>query len=676
MKKVKHTDKKRTPRARRLPPSKHKNKRPDDRKTYTGVFESSRDGYGFITADEEFRERFGADLFVPAKHVKDAVTGDSVRFTVDVHNGRTEAHIEKITARKTKTFTGVYRYIKRREGGKITVRHAVFADDRKLCFDTLIPASQLCGAVDGDKVLCEITSYPDTTNQIPARGVILKTYGSADLLYPNVEAALDRAEVRTGFPDEVTEYADAAASVRVLKKGRLDLTGERIFTIDGADSKDMDDAISVKRTEDGFELGVHIADVSEYVKHGSAADREAYLRGTSIYFADRVIPMLPQSLSNGACSLNPRVNRYALSAIISVDAEGEIKDCRVEETVIRSAVRGVYTEVNDVIENKEKSVYYKKYAPVLDQGGLDDLLALYDALARKSKRRHALELESTELHFVIGEDGKINDMFPEERGVAERMIEQFMLAANEAVASLLLKRGLPCVYRVHGTPDPEKLRQLKAFAESVGIDGSALSGEDVTLCSVEKFLDAAREKGKGEIFSYMILRCMMKAKYSPQNSPHYGLGAKCYCHFTSPIRRYPDLVVHRIIKTLLLHKDAEADKKLRAYSVSAAERSNDCEDTATKLEREMDDLYAAAYMKDRIGERYDATVTAVTNAGFYAALPNGAEGFVRLPAVNVEFIPSLYTIVTPTKTYRPGDAVKVAVSDVSINDRRIELVTV
>ena len=461
-------------------------------------------------------------------------------------------------------------------------------------------------------------------------------------------------------------------SRRVLKKGRIDLTNERIFTIDGANSKDFDDAICVKKTNKGFELGVHIADVSEYVKRASGLDGEAYLRGTSVYFADKVIPMLPTQLSNGICSLNPKVNRYTLSAFIDIDKNGEIIDCRIAETVIRSKVRGVYSEVNDVIANGEKSGFYKKYAPVFDNGGLTDILDLYNALKRKSERRHALELESAEFCFDIDKDGNIINAYIEERGVSERIIEQFMLAANEAVASLLLKRGLPCLYRVHGSPDAEKIAQLKAFAESVGIDASSLTGDEISLASIEKFLNSAKEKGKGEVFSYLVLRCMMKAKYAPEHSSHFGLGAKCYCHFTSPIRRYPDLVVHRIIKTLLLHNE-DGEAKLRAYCYDAADRSNEQEDKATKLERDMDDLYMAAFSRDKIGQSFEAVITSVSSYGFYARLPYGAEGFVRLPAVNTEFIPSLFTVITPSRAYRPGDTVKVKISEVSLNDRRIEL---
>ncbi len=644
-------------------------------KSYTGVFDGSREGYGFITADEG-AGLSDADIFVPAKYVRDAVSGDRVSFTVSQYNGRPEAHIESVLSRGTKTFTGVYKYIKRREGNRIKASHVVIADNKKLCFDTYVSPAHLNGAADGDKVLCRITSYPDTSNQTSAHGVIEKVYGNSEELYPNVYAIIDSYGVRTEFPEAVTEQAESAAARRVLKKDRLDLTDERIFTIDGAYSKDFDDAICVKKTDNGFELGVHIADVSEYVKHNSALDEEAYLRGTSVYFADKVIPMLPVSLSNGICSLNPRLNRYTLSAFINIDPDGEIKDCRIAEAVIRSKVRGVYSEVNDVIEKGDKSRYYKKYAPVFDDGGLDDILALYNALKRKSERRHALELESPEFCFDVADDGTVENAYIEERGVSERIIEQFMLAANEAVASLLMKRSLPCVYRVHGSPDTEKIKQLKAFADSVGVDSSALCGDEITLYSVEKFLNAAKRQGKGEVFSYLILRCMMKAKYSPENAPHFGLGARCYCHFTSPIRRYPDLTVHRIIKTLLLRTDKEQERKLRSYANKSAEHSNECEDTATKLERDMDDLYMAAYSKDKIGESFDAAVTTVTSYGFFARLPYGAEGFVRLPAVNTEYVPSLYTIITPKRAYRPGDVIKVTVSEVSIGSRRIELTAI
>ena len=637
-------------------------------KTYSGVFSAAKDGYGFILAGGEF----DVDLFVPAKFVRDAVSGDTVRFTVNKHNGRDEAHISAVTVRGTKTFTGVYKYIKRREGNRLTVKHTVIADDRKLCFDTLISPAHLCGAKDNDKVMCEIRSYPDPTNGTPARGVITKVYGNSEELYPNVYAKIDNSGVRTEFPDAVLEYAEQSATRRVLCRGRLDLREENVFTIDGAHSKDFDDAISVKRDGDGFILGVHIADVSEYVPHGSPTDEEAFLRGTSVYFADRVIPMLPQSLSNGACSLNPKVSRYTLSAIINIDAKGEIKDCKISESVIKSKVRGVYSEVNDVIEYGEKSRFYKKYAPVFDNGGLSDILALYEALRQKSDRRRTLELDSPEFEFEIAENGEVTGAKIEDRGESERIIEQFMLAANEAVATLLYKRGLPCLYRVHGLPDMEKLKALKAFASSIGINASALDKDGITLSDIRKFTDAAKEAGKGEIISYLLLRCMMKAKYDTVKSGHFGLGADCYCHFTSPIRRYPDLFVHRAIKALLLQGDGEKERSLRAYSEKAAFKSNECEDRATRLERDMDDLYMCAFTKGKVGQIYDAVITSVTSSGFFARVPYGAEGFVRVSAVNAEFIPTLYTIKTPSRTYRPGDVVKIKIADVSVGASRID----
>lgn len=639
---------------------------------YTGVFHGSQLGFGFITADAEYGDRFNADLFVPARFVKDAVTGDRVKFTLHAFDGAAEAHVSDVISRGTVTFTGTYRYIKRREGNRLTVSHVVIADDKKLCFDTLIPPKHLSDAHDGDKVLCEITTYPDTANRIPARGIILRSYGPSDRLGPNVEALLDASEIRTVFPAPVTEQADALSRRRVLSRGRLDLRGEKIFTIDGADFKDMDDAISVKRTEDCFELGVHIADVSEYVTHNGILDEEAYLRGTSVYFADRVIPMLPPSLSNGICSLNPHVNRYALSAFLEIDRHGNIKSCRVAETVIRSAVRGVYSEVNDVLEKGNESKFHKKYAPVFDAGGLDDINALYNALCEKSRKRHAMQLDSPEVGFVTDGEGNVVDAFIRERGTAERMIEQFMLAANEGVASLLKDSGLPCVYRVHGKPDPEKLRSLSAFARVIGVDPSAIEHDDVTLYNVEKFLDEAKKKGKGEILSYMTLRCMMKARYERELSPHFGLGADCYCHFTSPIRRYPDLVVHRIIKTLLLHKKTEYGRGLFSYAEKAALRSNECEDRAVKLERDMDDLYMADLMKDRVGEEYDAVISGVTQYGFYARTGFGAEGFVRVGAVGTEYIQALSTLTVKSRPYRPGDCVRVRVAGADLSQRRID----
>ncbi len=639
--------------------------------TFCGIFRSTKSGYGFIEPDEKYKDRFARDVFVPAKYVFDAVNGDKVAFVLT--GAGDEARIAHVISRGFDSFTGTYKTVSRIENGRRKTKHIVIADDPKLCFDTFLSEKNANGAKNGDKVLCGIISYPNTTEEKPAWGRIIEIFGDSESLAANEKSLLAYHKTRTEFPPEVTEEAVRVSSNPVTRRGRTDLTDQPVFTIDGADAKDLDDAISVG-TEGGYYiLGVHIADVSSYVTEGSLCDREAFERGTSIYYADKVIPMLPKELSNGACSLHPGANRRTVSVFMRINAEGETVSAEICESIINSKVRGVYSEVNDVIDKREQSAFYGKYECVLGGGGLDTLLGLYNALLLKSKRRGALELETPEPVFVI-ENGEVKEVLQARRGVAERIIEQFMIAANEAVAAALKERGLPCIYRTHDEPDEEKIKKLKIFAHNAGLDVKPLNGKKVRPSDLCALLGQASEKDCAEAFSYLILRSMMKAKYESVPMPHYGIGAENYCHFTSPIRRYPDLFVHRSIKNLLVR--AGSNKRKYELEISArvsAERSNECEQAALELERDMEDLYRADYMSRHIDEEFTGTVSSVIPGGVFVRLENTCEGFIAFEnRYAYKYDEDRQTIVYAGKVYSVGLGVRIKVVSADVQRRRVD----
>lgn len=552
---------------------------------------------------------------------------------------------------------------------------AVEPDIKRLDFPIVITENPnslpIC---EGDKVLVHITEYPEA--EFPnALGRLVANYGDARSKKANYAAILEQNSVITKFSDEALEEAEERSKELVTLDGRVDLRGEKIFTLDGEDAKDLDDAISVRRHGDNFILGVHIADVSHYVTTGSALDREAMSRGTSIYFADRVIPMLPEALSNGICSLNSGVDRYVLSAFIEVDAEGEIINTELKKTVIRSVLRGSYGEFNQLLSGEADEEIISKYA-VIPEETLQDALELYGTLKRKSDRRGALELESSEAKILIDENGEPIEIVKRTRGIGERMIEQFMLCANEGVANWLRTRSLPCVYRIHEQPDEEKIANFKNFAHGLGLTVPyQKKGSRVTAEYFSEILKEAITRGIEASVSSVLLRTMMKAKYSSVCSRHFGLGSGCYCHFTSPIRRYPDLSVHRIISAALENEDHTAlNNKFAGFAALSARVSSDRELHALTVEREMDQLFKALYLSSHIGEEFDAAITGITAFGMFCTLPNTCEGLVNINTLDehYEFNEASFCLVSRIHTYRLGESVKVKVSDVDISSRRIE----
>ncbi len=632
--------------------------RTDTRSVITGTFSYSGRGFGFVTPDEGFGRE---DVFIPPRETMGAMTGDRVSVSVKGKGADgPEGEILSVE-RVNRSIIGTLHLGR----GWATVT----PDARRFGVEIAVPAkdAELAGAKDGWKVEVVPAEEPFFSRRAArdilapadmprcdAAGRIASVFGNGLTREANYAAILASCGIRTEFPESVLAYADEAAREElVLTPGRVDLRDRVIFTIDGAGAKDLDDAISLEKRGENWVLGVHIADVSHYVRPDTPVEKEAVLRGTSVYFTDKVVPMLPESLSNGACSLNAGEDRYAMTAEVTLDGEGNRLGTKIFKSVIRSRVRGVYTEVNDLFEHGAESAFSGKYAEVLPT--LADMLGLYRMLAARAKERGVLELEDSEAVILLDENGEPAEIVKAERGDGEKLIEQFMLQANMGVAETLLSLELPCLYRVHAKPDAGKIAAFAVFAASLGLgtygialpdsgekEESSLSARELIL-RLGKILADAEERGMGPMVSLMLLRSLMKAKYQSAPAHHFGLGADVYCHFTSPIRRYPDLFVHSVITAVLEQTGApflSAERRVPGHPAAkfekiAAERgftSTECEIRAMDAEREIEDLYMTLYMAKHIGEEFDAAVSGVVKSGLFVRCENLAEGFV--PAEN------------------------------------------
>ena len=480
------------------------------------------------------------------------------------------------------------------------------------------------------------------------------------------------------FPDDVLKEARKIEEGGVQDfclNNREDLRDLNIFTIDGAESKDLDDAVSIKKTDNGWLLGVHIADVSHYVKGNSAIDKDAMKRGTSIYYADKVIPMLPKELSNGICSLNPNENRLTLSAFMELDRDGNMLSYRFCKSVIRSKVKGVYSEVNSILSGNCSADIAEKYSEVKDDIFLMNELA--DLLIAKRSRRNAPEIETVESKLLIDENGVCCGVLPRERGKSERIIEEFMLTANEAAAKLARDKKVPFVYRIHEAPPEAKVENLHELLPKFGLECPHFT--EFKPYHAAKILESAKGTDKYEAVNLMILRSMAKAKYSTEPLGHFGLVLEDYAHFTSPIRRYPDLAIHRIITDILAgYDDKWLSKRYAGFASNAAERSSAAEIRAVTIERECEDCYKAEYMRSHIGEAFDARISSVTEFGFYAELPNTIEGLIHirtLPEGEYDYSePVSLTEKFSGVSYTLGQSVRVVCAAVNVSDGIIDFV--
>ncbi len=651
----------------------------------TGTFRANAKGFGFLTPAETFAVQYPEDLFVGRDNTGGAMNGDLVEAYIDERcvdrrsrfsdrgQKSTEAVVVKILERALKTVIGTLRREEPRTRRDVP-HYYVTPDNQKITAEIAIPEKELGNAVPGDKVEAEIVKYPKAENP-NALGKIICIFGETTSKEANYEVVLHENKIRTEFPQEVLTAADRCATRPIVLDGRLDLRDKIIFTIDGADSKDLDDAISLEKQGDGWLLGVHIADVSDYVTECSVLDEEAFLRGTSVYFADQVVPMLPRALSNGICSLNGGEDRYALSALITLDANGDIRGCELHETVICSKIRGVYAELNDILENGEYSAFYQKYA-ILFPDIYPEMVRLYHLLDQKNRAKGALELETTEAKIIIGEDGMPIDIVKRERGLSECLIEQFMLCANEAVAKWLYERNMPCVYRVHEEPPEDKIQTFSAFAYNLGLDIRSLKKKSLHPIDLQLVMNEAKERGLDTILSTVMLRSLSKAKYAGTQGMHFGLATEFYCHFTSPIRRYPDLTVHRFVKTILRGKaDASMQAHMDSFAEKSAEQSTACEIRAMTAERAIEDLYKVLYMEDRVGEEFDGIISSVTSFGFFVELDNTCEGLVPIATLDGFFAYDEKNLVLSCgrTQYRLGQHVQVSITRADRITRKIDM---
>lgn len=635
---------------------------------YKGIFSASpRGDFGFVVTDK-------GDFFIPPKFTLGALNGDEVaikkiEMSSKFYGKGNEAEIIKVTKRSLESYIGTFKMLLHNGNRSIAT---VVPDNDKIKLSVTVSFKHFKGATDGDKVLCKINSFP--ANEFSgAKGEIVEILGKADTKDANYKAVLIENGIVTEFSDDVLAEADKVAAEPLSFDGRADFRNETIFTIDGEDAKDLDDAISIRATENGYILGVHIADVSHYVREGSKIDTEAINRGTSVYFTDKVVPMLPKALSNGICSLNGGVDRYALSAIITLDKCGNIICTELKNSIINSKVRGVYSQLNDIIKNKENSEFYEKYAHIIDDFNI--MLELYEILKVKSEHKGAMELEGDEIKIILDETGHPVEIVKRERGITERLIEQFMLCANEAVANYLYNASIPCVYRVHDEPDTDKISAFALFAKNLGVDVSPLNAKNkITPMQLSKILKNAKKTGHFSIVSSVLLRSLMKARYSSVPKAHFGLATDFYCHFTSPIRRYPDLTVHRIIKALLSGNiDEKSLEKYEKFASLSAELSSENELKAIYAEREIEDLYKCIYMGDRIGEEYDAIICSVTSFGFFARTENLCEGLVPIEALGQGFYFDKDNLILQRgkTTFRLGQNVRIKVIESDVKLRRV-----
>lgn len=633
-----------------------------EQKELTGVYRATANAYGFFTPDEG-----GADCFIPPRQNGGAWDGDRVAVRPipgDEGDGRDAVRVVRVLERARTGVTGVLR----RENHKVWLDPA----DPKLPGPILITGG-LHNAHNGDRAAVELKSYAHGRGQVPA-GTLTQIFGPAGEFYGLIESILFDHDISVEFPPAVMEQ-----TLRISEElteddlaGRIDLREKTIITIDGASSRDFDDAVSLEKKPDGnWELGVHIADVSHYIPLRSPLDNEALDRGTSVYFADRVAPMLPIALSNGICSLNPHVDRLSLSCFMTMDGAGNILEHAIVKSVIRSTERMTYEDCNKLLAGEDATLA-EKYAHILPM--LRDMAGLAAALTKKRRLRGSLTLESSELTVLCDENGEPVGLTTRESGQSESLIEEFMLAANETVAAHLREAGVPAVYRVHEKPSEDKLENLRTVLAPLGYKVGA--GDSFAL---QKVVDAVSGKPEALMVNTLLLRAQKKARYDPEDLGHFALAANDYCHFTSPIRRYPDLMVHRALTALLDEgKDGKTVKKLARLVDEAARQSSLREIAAAEAEREIEKRYAARFLSAHVGEVFAGAVSGVTRFGVFVLLACGAEGLLpleNLPDTGYEYDEGTMTLKSwqGETVYTIGTPLTVVIASADVESGQVEL---
>lgn len=630
----------------------------------TGRLQAHPDGFGFVLPDEG-----GEDVFIRAKGINDAMHGDHVVARVEGQKpgGKRDGSLIRIIERAHKTVIG--RYEKGKKFGYVV------AEEKRILQDIYIPKSEDMGASDGDVVLVEITSYP-MKNRNP-EGLVIQIVGRPDDPEVEIQSIIIKHNISSIFPEEVlAEAGSVPDSVNDSDlEGRVDLRGMMTVTIDGETARDFDDAVSVRREKNGnVRLWVSIADVSHYVKEGSSLDKEAYARSTSVYFPDRCIPMLPERLSNGICSLNPEVDRLTMTAEMEFNKKGERVDQKFYSSVIKSDFRLTYTSVKKILVDGDETLT-KEYEAILPD--LKTMEELCDYLKGFRKERGCIDFDLPEAQIIIDIQGGIEAIVRSERNLAHMIVEEFMLAANEAVASFLTRKKIPLLYRIHEEPDSEKLVNFREFIHNFGY---SLKGDSPAPKELQRILGEVSGKPEERTINHVLLRSMKQAVYSPKNIGHFGLASDEYCHFTSPIRRYPDLMIHRAMK-LAASKGKGLGKvveKLAERLPVMGEETSSRERKAMEAERDVVDLKKTQFMLDKVGEDYSGFITGVTSFGLFVELEGlFVEGLVHVSSLGDDYY--IYdekghslTGERLKRVFRMGDELKVSVARVDIDKRQID----
>ncbi|HEC2245242.1 TPA: ribonuclease R [Staphylococcus delphini] len=634
-----------------------------------GTLSQNKKGFAFLRPDDQEME----DIFIPPTKINRAMDGDVVLVEVkksrgDFRKGKFEGEVKAIESHSIKQVVGTFS----------EARHFGFVvpDDKRIMQDIFVPKGQELGAVEGHKVLVQITQYSDGTNS--PEGQISAILGHKNDPGVDILSIIYQHGIEIEFPDDVLKEAeDVPETIQPDElKGRRDLRDDLTITIDGADAKDLDDAIAVKKLDNGnTELTVSIADVSYYVTEGSALDREAYDRATSVYLVDRVIPMIPHRLSNGICSLNPDVDRLAMSCRMEIDAQGQVVKHEIFESVIHSNARMTYDAVNRIITDKDAATraQYPEIVPMLDLAQ-----TLSQQLITMRKKRGEIDFDIKEAKVIVNEEGIPKEVVTRERGEGERLIESFMLIANETVAEHFNKMEVPFIYRIHEQPKSERLRQFFNFITNFGIMVKG-TGEDIHPSTLQNINEEIAGRPEDMVISTMMLRSMQQARYDADNLGHFGLAADYYTHFTSPIRRYPDLIVHRLVRKYLIEKsmDGRAMHEWEEKLPQIAEHTSNRERRAIDAERDTDELKKAEFMIQHIGDEFEGVISSVANFGMFVELANTIEGMVNMQNMSDDyyhFDERQMALIgeRKAKVYRIGDVVKVKVIHVDVDERQID----
>ncbi len=629
-----------------------------------GTISGNEHGFGFLIPEN--RDLYPNDFFIPRKYMRGAYHGDTVlaqqrSWSSDYTGDREEAQVIAVLKRGYKTIVGTFR--KDRRAGYL------YPDEKKFSAPIYIPLSDCYSIKNGMKAVAKITEYPH--GKAPG-GEIIEILGDEEDFFAEELSIIRSYNLREEFPSHVEKEAQKAERRGITPaelQNRRDFREQLIVTIDGEDTRDIDDAISLQKVGGNYLLGVHIADVSHYVPQKSALDNEAFERGTSVYFPDCVLPMLPRALSNGICSLNEGEDRLTLSCLMKIDKQGRVKESEIVEGVIRSTHKMTYTEITKILDGDNQT--REKYADVLDMVSL--FSELTHILQEKRNKKGSVTLDVKEAKILFDKEKNEITIPDYERAFSHQIIEAFMVLANETVAEYMHSIEAPFIYRIHEKPSEEKARTFRAFAQGLGLT-ARFNAEDVKPYDYQNLLLKAKAMPFYSVLNRVMLRSMQKARYSPENMGHFGLASECYCHFTSPIRRYPDLCIHRIIKEVINGNYASAVEKYGGFVDRAADQSSDRERKAADAERDVDDLYKTMFMSERIGEEYEAVISGVTSFGIFAELPNTIEGFIPIESLygTYKFDEQKFCLSGNGKSYSLGERLKVKVIDVDFYRRRTE----